>query len=81
LQLNGLLELNGTWIGRSRDHGRTVRDSGGHILFASPGLQLVAVRWIAELSLQLPVEQSLHGDQLETDFVAVLSIRVPFSLD
>ena len=82
LQFNGLLELNGIWMGRSRDHGGTVRDSGeGHVLFASPGLQLAAVRWIAELSLQIPVVQSLHGDQLETDFVAVVSVRVPFSLD
>ena len=81
LQFNGLLELNGTWMGRTRDHGQTVRDSGGHVLFASPGLQLVAVRWIAEISLQIPVVQSLHGDQIETDFVAVVSVRVPFSLD
>jgi hypothetical protein len=80
LQLNALLELNGIWMGRNRDHGSTVRDSGGHLLFASPGLQLAAVRWIAELSLQIPVVQSLHGDQLETDYIAVVSIRIPFSL-
>ena len=68
-------------MGRNRDHGSTVRDSGGHVLFASPGLQLAAVRWIAELSLQIPVAQSLHGDQLETDYIAVVSVRIPFSLD
>ncbi len=81
LQLNGLVELNGAWTGRAHEHGRRVRDSGGSILFVSPGVQLAALTWIAELSFQVPVLQNLHGDQLETDFVAVVSVRVPFSLD
>ena len=80
LQLNGLVELNGTWVDRAHEHGRRVQNSGGNVLFVSPGLQLAAVRWIAELSLQIPLVQSLHGDQIETDFVAVVSVRVPFSL-
>ena len=81
LQLNGLVELNGAWMDRAHEHGRRVQNSGGHVLFVSPGLQLAAVRWIAELSLQIPLVQSLHGDQIETDFVAVVSGRIPFSLD
>ncbi len=78
LQLNGVLELNGAWSARSRLHGRTVRDSGGSRLFLSPGVQLVALRWILEASLQIPVAQNLRGQQVETDFVTVLSIRIPF---
>ena len=80
-QVNGLLELNGVWMGRARDHGQRVADSGGHTLFLSPGLQVATLRWIAELSIQIPVVQNLHGDQLEADYVVVVSVRIPFSLD
>ena len=79
-QVGAVLELNGRWAGRTRRDGSTVRDSGGQVLFLSPGLQYVTSRLIVEASLQLPVSQSLNGDQVETDFVGVLSIRVPFEL-
>ena len=78
LQLNGLLEFNGVWSDRNKDHGHTVRDSGGHVLFLSPGLQLASLRWILEASLQIPVAQDLNGPQLETDAIGVLSVRIPF---
>ncbi len=81
LQLNGILELNGSWTGRSRDDGKTIRDSGGHVLFLSPGVQFVTSRLINEASLQLPVVQDLNGPQLETEFIGVLSVRIPFDLE
>ena len=81
LQLNAVLELNGVWAARSRLHGRTLRDSGGSTLFLSPGIQLTALRWILEASLQLPIAQNLKGQQVETDFIAVLSVRIPFQWD
>lgn len=80
LQLNGVLELNGFWMGRTRVNGSTVRGSGGNVLFLSPGVQLAMKRLILEASVQVPVLQDLNGPQLETDFVAVLSVRVPFEL-
>lgn len=80
LQLNGLLELNGRWEDRDREDGRSVTDSGGHLLFLAPGVQLISNRWILEASLQIPIAQDLHGTQLEQDFVAVLSMRIPFEL-
>ncbi len=79
-QVGAVLELNGRWAGRTRRDGSTVRDSGGQVLFLSPGLQYVTSRLIVEASLQLPVAQSLNGDQVETDFVGVLSVRVPFEV-
>ena len=79
-QVSALLELNGRWAARARRDGSTVRNSGGRVLLLSPGLQYVTSRVIIEASLQLPVSQSLNGSQVETDFVAVLSVRVPFEL-
>jgi len=80
LQLNGLVELNGQWSDRDEEEGRRVVDSGGHVLFVAPGLQLAAKSWILEASVQAPVSQDLHGSQVEQDFVAVLSVRIPFAL-
>ena len=80
VQLNGILELNGLWTGRTRIEGRTLRDTGGHLLFVSPGLQLAARRFVVEASAQLPIVQDLRGPQLETDFVGVVSVRIPFAL-
>jgi len=79
IQLNGLVELNGTWTSVTRADGRTLSDTGGHVLFVSPGLQLITSRFVLEPSLQLPVVQDLRGPQLETDFVGVLSVRIPFT--
>ncbi|MFQ5514863.1 MAG: hypothetical protein ACE5FG_10525 [Myxococcota bacterium] len=80
LQLNSLLELNGLWTDRDRSQRTRVSDSGGHVIFVSPGLQLAAKTWILELSLQLPVFQELHGPQIKKAFVAVLSVRIPFEV-
>ncbi len=80
-QLNAVLELNGIRTGRTRRDGATIRDSGGHALFVSPGLQYVTNRWIVEASFQKPIAQELDGPQVETNFAGLLSIRIPFSID
>lgn len=79
VQLNGLVELNGTWTSVTEEDGRTLGDTGGNVLFVSPGLQLITSRFVLEASLQLPLLQDLRGPQLERDFVGVLSVRLPFS--
>ncbi len=75
-----VLELNGRWSDRDRQDGGRIRASGGHVLFLAPGLQLAAKDWILEASLQVPIAQDLRGSQAEQDFIAVLSMRVPFEL-
>lgn len=80
LQLNGVLELNGRWAGKTRTDGSTVAASGGSVLFLSPGTQFITKRFIVEASVQVPIWQDLNGTQLEDDFTAVLSVRIPFAL-
>lgn len=69
-------EANGIFSQRSKLKGETIDDSGGHILFLSPGLQFATRRFILEASIQLPVIQGLNGDQVETDFVLAVGFRV-----
>ena len=80
LQLNGILELNGRWSGKTRMDGSTLAASGGNLLFLSPGAQFITKRFIVEASLQVPIWQDPNGPQLEDDFTAVLSVRIPFTL-
>lgn len=74
----GVLELNGIWAERSEFSGSKIGDSGGYTLFISPGLQYVTKRWVAEVSVQLPVLQELNGGQLKTDFVLAGGFRIQF---
>jgi len=80
LQLNGVLELNGRHTAKTRKKGAVVAASGGNLLFLSPGAQFITKRFIVEASVQVPVWQDLNGPQLEDDFTAVLSVRIPFAL-
>ena len=80
LQLNGVLELNGRWAGKTRADGSPVADSGGNLLLLSPGVQFITKRFIIEASVQVPIWQDPNGSQIEDDFTAVLSARIPFAL-
>lgn len=77
-QLNVVLEANGEWSQKNENTSGSIDNSGGHLLFLSPGLQIAAREYVAEVSVQLPVFQDLNGDQTETDYVVVGSIRVTF---
>lgn len=43
-------------------------DSGGNRWTISPGIQYVTWRWVAELSVQLPLKENLNGNTLETRY-------------
>ncbi len=76
--LFGVIEANLSHQQKNRFNGSTDPDSGGTRLFLTPGLQYVTKRWIAETALQIPVVQNLHGDALENDYVARVSMRFNF---
>ncbi len=74
--VNGVLELNGIWTQHSEQNGGKIGDSGGYMLFVSPGLQYVTQRWVAEISVQVPLIQELNGGQLKTDYILSVGFRV-----
>ena len=69
-------EANGISSQKSNLNSNTINDSGGHILFFSPGLQFATKRYILESSIQLPVIQDLNGSQVKTDFILTAGFRV-----
>jgi len=71
-----ILELNGVSTSRAEQTGRTVRASGGQLLFLSPGLQyLPRPNVILEGSVQVPIYRDLNGRQLTPDWSVVVGLR------
>lgn len=76
-QLNGYLELNGTTAGRNARGGQTVENSGGTLVFLSPGIQYVGGRrWLIEGTFQYPIVNDPNGTQLATSWTSSFGLRV-----
>ncbi len=76
-QLNGFLEINGNTQAKSKMNGERNENTGGTIIFLSPGLQYVGGRrWLVESSLQLPVVNEPNGQQLATDWTISFGTRI-----
>ena len=75
-QVNAYLEFNGSWKGKDQTEGQTVSDSGGQVLFFSPGFQYIPLsRLLIETSFQLPVLKNLNGVQMESDWTINVGLR------
>ena len=71
-----LLEINGRWQGRARSIGLELADSGGHVVYLSPGIQfLLRGNLILEGGVQIPVLRELNGTQLAPSFNGLVGLR------
>ncbi len=77
-QIYLVLETNGRTSRRALSEGLELSDTGGTLVFLSPGIQYVTRRVIYEASLQIPVIQNLNGGQVETDLAANAGVRIQF---
>jgi len=74
-----VLELNFESAESAERAGTPISDSGGEILYVSPGFEYVANRrLILEASLPIPVYEDLDGKQPEPDFSLILGARFLF---
>jgi len=76
--LFAVLDTSAVWRGRDRLSGTADPDSGGFLLYASPGLQWITTRTVVEAAVQIPLIQPTHGRALLEGFTARLSLRVNF---
>jgi hypothetical protein len=74
----GVLELSANYSERNRVGGVTDPNSGGFLLYLTPGLQYAARRWIVDFGVKIPVVSDLIGTALEPDYSVLTSIRVNF---
>lgn len=74
-----VMELNGEWRDREEIHGAEQADTGGNVVYLSPGVRyLNAAGWNLALSLGVPVVKALHGTQVEPDYRVISSFHVAF---
>ena len=69
--------LAGEIRGQETEQGSPIDDSGGHVVFVQPGLQLnLGGRWTIEFSAQVPIHHDLAGTQLGDDLKVLGSLSV-----
>jgi hypothetical protein len=74
-----VLELNGEWSDEENEGGRDNPDSGGNLLYVSPGVRYAAGSALsAHLSVGIPVVTDLNGHQVEPDWRLVAGLSVGF---
>ena len=71
-----VIELNVESAGRSEVGGVVTPDTGGTVVFVSPGIEfLLSRRFVLELSLPVPVLVELNGSQPEAEVSAIVGVR------
>lgn len=74
-----VMELNGEWRDREQIHGIDRPNTGGNVVYLSPGVRyLNGAGWSLALSLGVPVVQDLNGTQVEPDWRMVSALNVAF---
>jgi len=76
-QLNGFIEINGWKTNKNRLDNKTINNSGGNIVFLTPGLQYIGGRhWLVEVAFQYPLINQLNGNQLSVDWTLSIGTRI-----
>jgi len=74
-----VLELNGEWEGRQTVAGVVERESGGRVLYLSPGVRFNAPSgWAASLSVGLPVAQKIRLSHPENGYRLTAGVAKAF---
>ena len=76
MQWDLILELNSEWREKEDNDGETNDDSGGLLVFLSPGVRVSANGFSAALSIGIPIVEDLNGLQSEPEarVIAIASI-------
>ena len=75
--LDLIIEANGEWKQKQEIDGDKDENSGGTVIYLSPGMRLSwSKNWSAYLSAGFPVAQDLNGDQNETDMRVLLGFSL-----
>jgi Putative MetA-pathway of phenol degradation len=78
LSLDLVLELNGEWHDKQDISGAIDSNSGGNVVYISPGVRLSMDQWSGFASVGVPVINDLNGLQSEADVRVVSGVAVSF---
>ncbi len=73
-KLNLVLEMNGEWRDRIEIDNETEQNSGGNVVYLSPGVSLTTDGWVASALAGWPVIDDLHGEQSDPEFRFVFKL-------
>jgi hypothetical protein len=76
--LDLVLELNGEWHGREVIAGLTEANSGGTVVYLSPGMRLSLDAWAGFVSVGVPVLDRVNGIQAEHGWRLLTGVSVAF---
>jgi hypothetical protein len=76
--LDLVLEVNGEWHARQEIAGVRDPNSGGNVVFLSPGLRLSYDRWSGFVSVGVPIINDLNGLQAEPDWRVLTGVAIDF---
>ncbi len=68
LALDAALEINGEWQAKQTISGETDPNSGGNVIYLSPGLRITSNAWSGFISVGLPIVNDLNGEQSESEY-------------
>lgn len=74
-----VLELNGEWMNEQEVAGEKAENSGGNVIFLSPGLRYAPdENWSAQVSTGLPVASNPEKGHTETDYKVTVGLSRTF---
>ena len=76
--LDLVLELNGEWHDKEEVAGEREKNSGGNVVFFSPGMRLSFDRWSSFVSFGVPIINNMNGIQADADYRITSGIAVSF---
>jgi hypothetical protein len=78
LVIDAVLELNGEWQAEQTISGETDPNSGGNVVFLSPGMRIASNRWSGFVTVGLPIINDLNGLQSEPTYRLFGGVLVGF---
>lgn len=76
--LDLVMELNGEWHGHEKIAGVRDENSGGNVVYLSPGLRLSMDKWSGFVSVGIPVVNDVNGVQAEPSWRLLTGVAVSF---
>jgi hypothetical protein len=78
LVIDAVLELNGEWQAKQTISGEDDPNSGGNVVFISPGVRVASNRWSGFVTVGLPIVNDLNGLQSEPTYRLFGGVLVGF---
>jgi hypothetical protein len=72
------LGLNGEWMGKVETAGEVNGNTGGNVVFLTPGVKLTVDNWAAYVNAGIPIACDLNGIQSDPDWRLATGVSVRF---